>query len=107
MTVLTLTLPWFFEPGLQTCARSRSKIGGKNDCFGIGLSNILSFPWTQLKICMTGPLVGELFVSTLEETNRVISKFQKAMISKLIVRRLDKGFGAKGQCYCINLNGKL
>ena len=54
---------------------------------------------------MTGPSGGELFVSTLEETNRVISEFQKA--SKFI----DKGFGAKGQCYCINLNfqfnGKL
>ena len=54
---------------------------------------------------------GELFVSTLEETNRVISEFQKATISKFIVRRVDKGFGAKGQCYCINLNfqfnGKL
>jgi len=87
--MLTLTLPWFYEPSLQMCARSRSKIGGKNDCFEVGLSG------------------GELFVPTLEETNRVISKFQKATISKFNVRRLDKGFGAEGQCYCINLNGKL
>ena len=55
--MLTLTLPWVFKPSLQTCARSHSKIGGKNDCFEVGLSNILSFPWRQLKICMTGPLV--------------------------------------------------
>ena len=115
MTVLTLTLPWFSEPSLQTRARSRKKIGGKYDCFEVGLSYILSFPSYPVMETAENLLDwssgGELFVSTLEEANRVISEFEKATISKFIVRRVDKGFGAKGQCYCITLNfqfnGKL
>ena len=108
LNVLTLTLPWFFEPSLQTCARSRSKIGGKYDCFEVGLSYILSFP--SYPIMETAEKLhdwssgDELFVSALEEANRVISEFEKATISKFIMRRADKRFGAKGQCYCIKLN---
>ena len=41
---------------------------------------------------------GEMVVSTMEEVGRVISEFEKDTISKFIVRRVDKGFGTKGQC---------
>lgn len=41
---------------------------------------------------------GEIVVPTLEELNQVISEYEKDTISKFVVRRVDKGFGAKGQC---------
>lgn len=36
-------------------------------------------------------------VTTLEEAHRVIDEYEKETICKFIVRRVDKGFRAKGQ----------
>ena len=40
---------------------------------------------------------GVVVVTTLEEAYRVIDEYEKEAICKFIVRRVDKGFGAKGQ----------
>lgn len=40
---------------------------------------------------------GVVVVTTLEEAYRVIDEYEKETICKFIVRRVDKGFGAKGQ----------
>lgn len=40
---------------------------------------------------------GVVVVTTLEEAYRVIDEYKKETICKFIVRRVDKGFRAKGQ----------
>ena len=40
---------------------------------------------------------GVVVVTTLEEAYRVIDEYEKKTICKFIVRRVDKGFRAKGQ----------
>ena len=40
---------------------------------------------------------GVVVVSTLEEAYRVIDEYEEETISRFILRRVDKGFGAKGQ----------